>query len=547
MILTSADPNIKNFKGLSPLQSAVECFQKEAVRFAIGYNQRLTITNSKLKAFDFNVCSRMYGSLLHQACRIPSLNIICLLGECSASNALLLDDQCQTGSSIVESCYLSSKKLSFKLEVDAMIKYIRLPIDVSCPTRQKITKARQMLFGQCVNENGISGNMRDRMALKEMLQISSIKKTVRSGAALNRSIRIDRLISNRDNSFCDELDLPTQPPTNKIAEFNLVSRTSSNRNIRTLSSYTRNNDEITVNRIKLAKKPPMQPKVINLDWLMSPASAIEGIDDSVIDSNLKSTNESPINGAFKHLIQDYSKFEIHTSYTPKRAKIFEPLLLKVLNQIELHFKKLNGLISSGLTGTGLTEDSIYQIHDKIRQLHMIIRAYDYEKLRYVLEINEHLAMSIAKCSNLAASILVFVLKNDAIGGTILYACSEFLSLIQKSKSLSSEITDLIQNTLSIIWTLKTFKARSFLASCTLAYSISSKAPVIPLPTKNNVQSRSLSRNVSRDLITPDASSISINVSMRNPSLRHRQRSESNKTVKITTPTMRRSAIRPKMI
>lgn len=130
------DPNLTNMDGYRPLHIACLSQQKQAIKFAVQWNNKIEDMRKKVessngvrmslripKEFNFNLETEKRGSEtpLHMACTIPSLAMILDITSNRDSNPLVVDDCLRAPARCVPNTHLTSKKLirgfeRFKLE-----------------------------------------------------------------------------------------------------------------------------------------------------------------------------------------------------------------------------------------------------------------------------------------------------------------------------------------------------------------------------------------------------------------------------------------------
>lgn len=198
-------------------------------------------------------------------------------------------------------------------------------------------------------------------------------------------------------------------------------------------------------------------------------------------------------------------------------------------------------MASSSIGVGIGEQLLHQCHDKLRQILILLKAYRAESKGALGDSEKDLSSNFESVVVQAESILAFCFRSTTCGTEPLASlCSEILIQFKPYKDLALNHGRPWNSISESLWKQRNrkslsayhhFKTHTFDSNFHTDSSVHFVRNSIKKP-------RALSRNVSRELITPDTSSLSINATRKSIASRSRVSSKEHSRVKITTPVMR---------
>lgn len=186
------DPNLTNMDGYRPLHLACLSQQKQAIKFAVQWNNKIEDMRKKVelsngarmslripKEFNFNLETEKRGSEtpLHMACSIPSLAMILDITSNRDSNPLVVDDYLKAPARCVPNTHLTSKKLIRGFERFKLDRHFRSPYYHSQPAFQPIALERSSYSKLEADESVLLEEDED-FRLKNDSSIQTFKKKV---------------------------------------------------------------------------------------------------------------------------------------------------------------------------------------------------------------------------------------------------------------------------------------------------------------------------------------------------------------------------------
>lgn len=332
MNVTRANPNLKNSAGSTPLHVAVEYFQKDAIQFASNFNCKVRKSQSEsssgIHLFDFNVNSRLHGTVYHQACKIPSLSLILTLTSSPDLDPLALDNTLKLGSQLIEQSYMGSKKLSLKSEISAFLATIKTPLCLEMKSRHNYSKR---------DESNYVGEHQEENAVKKRISVHKpLKLKLFSKMTIDPAIQMtdtSRQESSMKNDTTEELGMDMEEGcTSAYQKQSMYSKESLSASISKSLTVTKNHlkfiNPISANKISLSKKPPPQPKLLKnaLNVSRVDASSLNFTDSFNFFPGTKPLQETIKN--FQTDLSNFDKFTIHSQ--SKTSLKLEQLLVKVV-------------------------------------------------------------------------------------------------------------------------------------------------------------------------------------------------------------------------
>lgn len=222
--LSSADPNVVNKAGFTPLLLAVSRNQKQALKNSISWNKNLakiisTYNNPNIKKhfFDLSASNKITGmGLLHYACLFPSLTMIMDLLVERAISPIQLDNAMRIPSSLIPLSHLTSKKSVLVYELERVFKRIypavidRLGLDTSPKRVTARPKVESAVANNIFSSNSAS-NRQQLVKSEKILKTENSHSPSPNQLGINFNLDIDRQASFYSRRVKEETSLVNNP------------------------------------------------------------------------------------------------------------------------------------------------------------------------------------------------------------------------------------------------------------------------------------------------------------------------------------------------
>lgn len=195
-------------------------------------------------------------------------------------------------------------------------------------------------------------------------------------------------------------------------------------------------------------------------------------------------------------------------------------------------------------GVGIGEQILYQGHNRLRQVLLLLKAYRAESKALCADPEKDLSMAFERVVAQAESVLANSFRTTCGTEPLACLCFEILHQFKPYHYLALNPGRVWNSMTESLWKHKSRKSlavyyyfKSFVFDSNNFVDRS-----VHLGKYSLKKPRPLSRNVSRELITPDTSSLSINATRKSIASRSRVSSKEHSRVKITTPTMKEKTL-----
>lgn len=495
---------------MSILHFAMDYLQKDAVTFAIQYNNRIIDKGLPYQIIDFNLDAPDCGTVLHKVCSIPSLTILTYLAGLSYIDFLKLDHKLQTCVQKIEGCFLSSKKTALKHELKAFIRIIKDPtmkhhshVSVSRPIKQIRT---------CITEEQSSALTAKRtLSIRPSIVMGGMKRVilVNSPHLASTSVDYSMAISFKNNNDSPSVEIESHHRDVSTKMVNYPTRIKSATAKRSESEGNELHTE-AIASFHAKKTGPAQPRLLTQNTSFHKTVSLkrdflkkedkDGKEPASTNLNLKKKLFESLPGT---MLKSYeSKTKTESQFLMALLKVCTSN--QVFQGIEVLLKKLNNWVALKLINSHLNSDVLAALYSKLFQVRsLFIGCKLTSKFNLMVEHGSDLYYVVGRCGLLLKSlVLASFQRSDYNLRSLESLCAEYFRVMQ-----SLEMIDVYEFCNPIAESLflanKTQRSIIFLESSDM-WSVKKK----PMPARVDrifPKQNGLIRKISRENITPDIS------------------------------------------